>query len=523
MPLAWWQSGVIYQVYPRSFQDSDGDGVGDLPGVIGRLDYLAWLGVDAVWLSPIFRSPMRDAGYDVADYRDVDPLFGTLADADRLIAEAHARGLRVLLDFVPNHTSSDHPWFIDARSSRASAHRDWYVWRDPAPGGGPPNDMESEFRGPAWTLDAATGQYWYHSFLPEQPELDWRNPRVREAMLDVLRFWFARGIDGFRVDVLWMIAKDDWPWRDGAVGPGPGIGPANPRNALGHGDGPEIQARLRELRDVADEFEDRVLVGEVYADPARLARYYGEAGRGAHLPFNFALVGVPWQAPAVRDVIATYEAALPAGGWPNWVLGNHDQTRVASRLGAAQARVAAMLLLTLRGTPTIYQGDELGLPDADVAPGRVVDVAGRDPQRSPMPWTVGPHAGFSVEDPWLPMHADAGTRSVEAQRDEASSTLTLHRRLLALRRASAALHAGRWEPVGAPDGIVAYDRIHGDERLRVLLNLTSDPVDVPLAAPRGTWLGALSTGDAGIAGRELRETIRVSGDEGVILRAAESG
>jgi alpha-glucosidase len=511
----WWQTGVVYQVYPRSFRDTDGDGVGDLPGVIEGIDHLAWLGVDAIWLSPIFRSPMRDYGYDVADYLDVDPLFGTLADADRLIAEAHARGLRVLLDFVPNHTSSDHPWFADARSSRDAAHRDWYVWRDPAPGGGPPNDLVSQFGGPAWTLDEATGQYWYHSFLPEQPELDWRNPAVREAMLDVMRTWFARGVDGFRIDVLWMIAKDEAPWQDAPVGPGPAGTILDPRNALEHGDGPGMEPLLEALRDVADEFPDRALVAEVYMPPERLVRYYGTGGRGAHLPFNFALVTLAWDAPTIRAAIGAYEAALPAGAWPNWVLGNHDQPRVATRVGAAQARVAAMLLLTLRGTPTLYYGDELGLPDAHVPPDRIVDVAGRDPARSPMPWTRDePGAGFSAGDPWLPMVDGAAALSVEAQRADPTSMLALHRRLLAVRRASPALHAGSLELLDAPRGVVAFDRRHGGEQVRVLLNLTSELAVVPVD---GAWTCLAGT-RPGAEGTGIRGDVPLAGDEGVVLR-----
>jgi alpha-glucosidase len=495
--------------------------VGDLPGVVAHLDHLTWLGVDALWLSPIMRSPMCDFGYDVSDYRDVDPLFGSLADADRLIAEAHARGMRVVLDFVPNHTSSDHAWFVDARSGRDSEHRDWYVWRDPAPDGGPPNGMQSQFRGPAWTLDEATVQYWYHSFLPEQPDLDWRNPAVREAMFDVMRFWFARGIDGFRIDVLWMIAKDDWPWRDDPIGKGPGSLGGDPTGALEHGDGPDMEARLRELRDVADEFPERVLVGEVYMEPRRLVRYYGAEGRGAHLPFNFALVTEPWTAEAIGAAVAVYEAALPANAWPNWVLGNHDQPRVATRLGAAQARVAAILLLTLRGTPTLYYGDELGLPDATVPPDRVVDVAGRDPERSPMPWSAGePNAGFSTAEPWLPLVEDAAARSVEALRDDPGSILRLHRRLLELRRSSPALHAGTWIPI-APgtaqrDGLVAYDRTHGADRVRVLLNLTHAPLDVQLP---GRWTVAVGT-DPAREGATLEGVVRLADDEGLVLRPA---
>jgi alpha-glucosidase len=509
----WWETAVLYQVYPRSFQDSNGDGTGDIAGIEARLDHLEWLGVDAVWLSPVFRSPMRDFGYDVSDYRDVDPVFGSLADLDHLVEQAHARGLRVLLDFVPNHTSSEHPWFREARGSRDAPTRDWYVWRDGAPGGGPPNDMLAQFGGSAWSFDETTGQYWYHSFLPEQPDLDWRNPQVRAAMLDVLRFWFDRGIDGFRIDVLWMIAKDDWPWRDGPVGPGPDGPGGDPRNALAHGDGTDIRPRLRELRAVADAYPGRLLIGELYLPPERLVRYYGEAGTGVHLPFNFALVLVPWTAPAITAAIEAYEIALPSGAWPNWVLGNHDQSRIASRAGAAQARVAAMLLLTLRGTPTLYYGDELGLPDVPVPPARVVDVDGRDPQRSPMPWDTGPHAGFSTAEPWLPLTPSPDTLSVAVQRADARSILTLHHRLLALRREEPALLSGARLPLAAPDGILAYDRVLDGRVVRVVLNLTHEPVAVPCP---GHWTVRLSTA-LDRAGTRERDDIRLRADEGVML------
>ncbi|HYO43465.1 MAG TPA: alpha-amylase family glycosyl hydrolase [Candidatus Limnocylindrales bacterium] len=515
----WWRRGVVYQVYPRSFRDSDGDGIGDLPGLIERLDHIASLGVDAAWLSPVFRSPMRDFGYDVSDYRDIDPVFGTLADADRLIAEAHARGVRLVLDFVPNHTSSDHPWFLDARSSRDAAHRGWYVWRDPAPGGGPPNDMTSAFGGPAWTLDEATGQYWYHSFLPGQPDLDWRNPAVREAMLDHLRFWFDRGVDGFRIDVLWMIAKDEGPWLDGTLDvPGVVAGRpgGDPRKALEHGDGPAMDTLLVELRKVADAYPDRVLIGEVYMEPARLVRYYGPDGRGAHLPFNTALITLPWEAGPVRAAIEAYEAALPAFAWPNWVLGNHDQARVATRVGAAQARVAAMLLLTLRGTPTVYYGDELGLPDVPVPRTRVVDVAGRDPERSPMPWTTGPGAGFTTGEPWLPITDDLATFSVEAQARDPRSMLALHRALLALRRAELALNVGDWAAADGPQGVVAFDRwVDGGTRFRVLLNLRSETVPVPVD---GAWSVGLSTGMDIEPGTRVEGAVELRADEGLVLR-----
>ncbi len=513
----WWVTAAIYQVYPRSFQDTNGDGVGDLPGITSRLGYLAWLGVDVVWISPVFRSPMRDFGYDVSDYRDVDPLFGTIADLDDLVSEAHRLGLRVVLDFVPNHTSSDHPWFRAARADRLAPTRDWYVWRAPGADGGPPNDMLAQFGGPAWTRDETTGEYWYHSFLPEQPDLDWRNPDVRAAMLDVLRFWFSRGIDGFRIDVLWMIAKDDWPWLDGSVGPGPATGSGDPRNALGHGDGPAIPAYLRELREVADAWGERLLIGELYLPPRQLARYYGADGPGIHLPFNFALVSVAWNATAIMAAIAEYEAALPDGGWPSWVLGNHDQPRTASRVGIRQARVAAMLLLTLRGTPTIYYGDELGLVDVPVPPERVMDVDGRDPQRSPMPWGSGSNAGFTTGIPWLPM-ADASDLSVEAQRSDDTSMLTLHRRLLALRRGEPRLREGAWTPVPAPDGILAYDRTLDGARIRIVLNLTGQPVRVPMP---GIGVVRLSTA-LDREGEVVTDELSVRGDEGIILSPGSS-
>jgi alpha-glucosidase len=509
----WWVTASIYQVYPRSFQDTDGDGIGDLPGITSRLDYLAWLGIDVVWISPVFRSPMRDFGYDVSDYRDVDPLFGTLVDLDGLVAEAHRLGLRVVLDFVPNHTSSDHPWFRAARADRQALNRDWYVWRAPAEDGSPPNDMLAQFGGPAWTLDKASGEYWYHSFLPEQPDLDWRNPRVRAAMLDVLRFWFSRGIDGFRIDVLWMIAKDDWPFRDGPVGPGPATGTGDPRNALGHGDGPAIQGYLRELRDVADAHGERLLIGELYLPPKQLARYYGDDGRGVQLPFNFTLVSVPWDAVSIATAIAEYEAALPDGGWPSWVLGNHDQPRIASRVGSRQARVAAMLLLTLRGTPTLYYGDELGLPDVPVPPERIVDVDGRDPQRSPMPWGPGPNAGFTTGMPWLPMAADARILSVGAQRSDDQSMLALHHRLLRLRRSETALREGTWTPCPAPDGTLVYDRTLGDARLRIVLNLTGEPVSIAMP---GEWAVRLSTA-LDRDGELVIDELRARADEGLVL------
>ncbi|HEY6816299.1 MAG TPA: alpha-amylase family glycosyl hydrolase, partial [Croceibacterium sp.] len=326
----WWERGVVYQVYPRSFQDSDGDGIGDLAGIERRLDYVATLGVDAIWLSPVFPSPMADFGYDVSDYCGIEPMFGTLADFDRLLAAVHARGLRLLLDFVPNHSSDRHPWFVESRAGRDSPKRDWYIWRDAAPGGGPPNNWISDFGGPAWSWDEATGQYYLRAFLPEQPDLNWRNPALKAAMLDVLRFWFDRGVDGFRVDVLWHIVKaeglpDNPPnphWR-------PGINERDRVIQLHSTDQPEAHAISAEMRAVADSYGDRVLIGEIFLPNDRLARWHGTPDAPqVHLPFNFALVENDWDAERLGPLIAEYEASLPPWGWPNGVLGSHDAPRI---------------------------------------------------------------------------------------------------------------------------------------------------------------------------------------------------
>ena len=506
---AWWKQGVIYEIYPRSFQDSDDDGIGDLPGIRRRLDHLVALGVDAIWISPFYPSPMADFGYDVADYCDVDPRFGTLADFDALLADAHARGLRLILDFVPNHSSDRHPWFRQSRSSRDDPKRDWYLWRDPGPGGGPPNNWLSNFGGPAWTFDAATGQYYAHAFLKEQPDLNWRNPAVRAAMYEAMRFWLRRGVDGFRVDVIYHLVKDAG-FRDNPLNPDfvAGADPAHRLLPLHTIDQPEVQEIVVEMRRVLDEFNDaqsnRVLIGETYLPIARLMAYYGcnDEGvlEGAQLPFNFHLIGAHWQAASIDRLVREYEAALPAGAAPNWVLGNHDKPRIASRVGAAGARLAALLLLTLRGTPTLYYGDELGMTDVPIPPAEVQDPfernepgkgLGRDPQRTPMPWSAGPNAGFTSGRPWLRLGDDAASRNVEAQWQDDGSMLQLYRRLLALRRRSSALHAGAWEPVAVAGDLLAFARVHGAERVLVLLNFGNRPVAVPaglVPASAALWL-----------------------------------
>lgn len=527
-PHLWWQRGVIYQVYPRSFQDTDGDGVGDLEGIRRRLEYLEWLGVDAIWISPFYPSPMVDFGYDVADYTGVDPLFGTLDDFDRLLADAHARGLRVICDLVPNHTSDQHPWFVEARSSRTSPKRDWYLWRDPAPDGGPPNNWVSEFGGRAWTLDEATGQYYYHAFAPQQPDLNWRNPEVRRAMYDAMRFWLDRGVDGFRVDVMWHMVKDR-QFRDNPPNPDYVAGAMSPYNALiptYSADQPEIHEVVAEMRGVLEEYDERLMIGEIYLPVDRLVDYYGRDGDGAHLPFNFHLIGVPWEAREIELVIDRYEGALPENAWPNWVLGNHDQRRVASRIGRAQARVAAVLLLTLRGTPTIYYGDELGMHDVEIPPERAVDVRetrvpgrgfGRDPYRTPMQWDRSRHCGFTTApEPWLPLPADAGEHSVEAERNNPASFLSLYRRMLELRRRSPALSVGSFAPLPADGSVLAYLREEGGRRFAIVLNFASAPArwTVPDEV-RGARV--VLTASALPFEAELAGEVEIPGDEGLVL------
>ncbi len=490
---AWWQRGVIYQIYPRSFQDSDGDGVGDLNGIARRLDHLVALGVDAVWISPVYPSPMADFGYDVADHCDIDPVFGQLSDFDRLLAVAHARGLRVILDFVPNHTSDRHPWFQESRRSRDDPRRGWYVWRDPAPGGGPPSNWLSEFGGPAWTLDETTVQYYYHAYLPEQPDLDWRDPEVRAAMLDVLRFWFRRGVDGFRVDAIHHLIEDQ-ELRDNPPNPDwrPGMSPARSVIRMRTMDQPEVHDAIAAMRRVADEFGDRaggrVMIGEAYLPIDRMMAYYGADLTGFQLPFNFHLIFAEWRPAALAALIETYEAALPPGAWPNWVLGNHDRKRVASRIGPEQARVAAMLLLTLRGTPTIYQGEEIGMRDVPIPPELVQDPwernvpgigLGRDHVRTPMPWTGDPDGGFTTGRPWLPLGERNLDATVAAQSGDPRSMLSLYRALLRLRRDESALAVGSFEPVAATDRILAFRRVQQGRRLLVALNMSDDPAELP--------------------------------------------
>jgi alpha-glucosidase len=477
---AWWQRAAIYQIYPRSFADANGDGVGDLRGIASRIDYLADLGVGAIWLSPIFRSPMADFGYDVADYRDIDPLFGTLDDLDRLVADCHARGIRLVLDWVPSHSSDQHPWFMESRSSRSNPRRDWYVWRDGAPGGGPPNDWTSCFEavGGAWTLDEHTGQWYLHSFLPEQPDLNWDNPEVEAAMHDVLRFWLDRGVDGFRLDAIVRFAKDPL-LRDNAGA------------ALKHDeDWESIHDRLRGIRRVVDEYPDRMIVGEVNLYDLHRVVTFLNSGDQLHMAHNFIFAELPWSAETFRTAIDDFEALAVETAWPAWFMANHDNPRIASRFDPARARAVGLILYALRGTPFVYQGEELGLPDAEIPPDRIVDVAGRDPERAPIPWRppsqAGPGAGFTTGDPWLPLVADAESLAAERQAADPRSALSLFRRLADLRAREPVLQSGTQTMVDAGPKVLAWERGDGGDRVLVAVNF--DTAAAELAAARGGTL-----------------------------------
>jgi alpha-glucosidase len=460
MDQPWWQKAVLYQVYVRSFADSNGDGVGDLRGVIDKLDYFSWLGIDGLWLSPVTVSPDKDWGYDVADYRDVQPVFGTMDDLDELVARTGERDMRVVLDLVPNHTSDLHPWFQDARRSRDARHRNWYVWADPLPDGSPPNNWRASFdKRSAWELMPETGQMYLHSFLREQVDLNWWNEDVREAIDDVMRFWLDRGIAGFRLDVAHAIVKDR-ELRD--------IPDDYDKDVLVDID--ETFAILRRWRGLVDTYEEqRILLGETWVmDLERLAGFYGTGTDQLHLAFNFPYTFAPLEAGALRDVVDLTQAAYPRDAWPVWMLSNHDIPRFATRTcggDVRKIRCALLALLTLRGTAVLYQGDEIGLEQVDVPAGRIRDVGGRDGCRTPMPWTRD--GGWT--EPWLPFGDTA--RNVEDERNDADSILSFVRETIAMRRANSDLQSGAYEPAEAPRGVWAYRR--GADTM-IALNLSDE-------------------------------------------------
>jgi alpha-glucosidase len=521
----WWHGGVFYQIYPRSFADSNGDGAGDLQGVIDHLDHLESLGIGGIWLSPITVSPNRDWGYDVADYRDIDPDFGTLADLDRLVDEAGRRGIRILMDLVPNHTSDQHPWFVDARSGREAAHRDWYVWADPAADGGPPNNWVSIFGGPAWELDEASGQYFLHNFEKEQPDLNWWNDEVRDAFDDIVRFWWDRGVAGFRIDVCNMMIKDAL-LRDNP--PATADDPLDQQftglRSVYNTDRPEAHDILRRWRILADRYDpERLLIGETNVEKlSTLMQFYGTGRDELHGGFNFVLINAPLDAAAMRAVVEEVEATLPERAWPIWTGSNHDISRLATRWAggdAAKVRCALLILLTLRGTPFLYMGDEIGLTDGAITQEELRDrvgirfwpyYKGRDAERTPMPWADVPGGGFTEPEvtPWLPM-TDPAAGNVADQAADPDSVLCFTRRAVALRTACDDLAVGDYRSLAAPEGVWVFARGAGT---MVALNL-SDAVQ-ELTGLSGTI--ALAT-DRGREGDRTDGTLSLGAWSGVVL------
>ena len=495
----WWQRGIFYQVYPRSFMDSNGDGVGDLKGIISQLEYLTWLGVNAIWISPVYPSPMADFGYDIANFTDIDPLFGDLATFDELVKQCHQRDLKVIMDFVPNHTSDQHPWFKESRSSRDNPKRDWYFWADPRPDGSPPNNWLSIFGGSAWEWDATTGQYYLHSFLKQQPDLNWRNPAVKTAMFDVIRFWLEREVDGFRIDVANFIMKDP-QLRDNPLNPShkwtfnKSYGDYDSQLHIYDKGHPDLHTIYRDLRCLLDSYSTqspRIAIGEVQiANWKEWATYYGSNLDELHMPFNFGLLYVAWKGLAIRQIIDEIEFVLPTGAWPGYVLGSHDEFRIASRVGQAQARVAMMLLLTLRGTATIYYGDEIGMHNVEIPPEHILDrweknllEMARDPARTPMQWDSGPNAGFcsSTTRPWLPIANDYTQINVSVESQDPHSMLSLTRALIHLRSTTPALTSGNYRPLeGIAENCHAYIREFGQQRCLIVLNFSDDPQIITL-------------------------------------------
>lgn len=508
MTQPWYDGAVIYQVYPRSYADTNGDGIGDLPGVAAHLDHVAGpdgLGVDAIWLSPFYPHGGADGGYDVTDHTAVSPEYGRLTDVDRVLGDAHARGLRVILDLVLGHTSDRHPWFAGARASRTDPRRDWFLWADGRPGGGPPSNWVAEFGGSAWTHDAPSGQWFHHSFYPEQPDLNWRNPAVRAAMAEVMRFWLDRGVDGFRLDAMQYLLKDT-RLRDNP----PAVTVRTPWGAEPGGlrrrwtrDQRGVSGIVRGLRRVSDEYPDTVLLGELYGPADRVAAAFGgPRGNGVHLALDHQLAKSAWDAAAFRRAIAAAERCLPAPRAPTWAFSNHDLSRHATRWGVARTRVAALILLTLRGTIGLYQGEEIGM--VDVAPGRpgaaspwsTKDRAGRDPARSPVDWA-----------------------EIARQHTDPTSLLAFYRALIGLRRASPALRHGTLSLLrDLPPGVLGYARAAGAERLLLLANMGSAPARVRLPIPRDPDLVIGTASPA--APRVERGQLVLGPDEGLLLRVS---
>ena len=497
-----WDKRVIYQIYPRSFKDSNKDGIGDLNGITDKLSYLKELGIDAIWLSPIYKSPMRDFGYDISDYYDIDPIFGNINDFDNLIKSAHKLDIRVLMDFVPNHTSIDHPWFKQSASGKNNPKRNWYIWRKPNKDGSPPNNWLSQFGGPAWELDKTTNEYYLHTFDVSQPDLNWRNQEVVENILDAMRYWMKRGVDGFRVDVAYYLFKDPF-FRD------------EPPNPLYKGDRPlydsllhiytialpETLSMLKKLSDVMDEFKDKFMVCEIYTFLHEIVNLYKIIDKKSFAPFNFSFIFIAWDAREQKKFIDEFDKLVGPNYFPTFVLGNHDQPRIATRVGENGARTAAMLQLTLRGIPFIYYGEELGLKNVVIPEEKVRDPMavnlkglnlGRDPVRTPMQWNESKFGGFSAVEPWLPLEKEYKERNVCTEEKDKKSFLNLYKSLIHLRKTRISLTTGKYIPLDFKnENILGFIRQKADEKTLVIVNFSDKVQKVRL--PKGNWKTILST------------------------------
>lgn len=528
----WWYGSIVYHIYPRSFYDASGDGLGDLKGIIEKLDYLAGkpdsLGVNAIWLSPFYPSPMADMGYDVSDYRNVDPAFGNLEDFDVLIDAAHHRGIRVFIDFVPNHTSDQHPWFKESRSSKDSPYRDWYLWRPAREDGSPPNNWLSVFGGSVWELDEATNEYYLHTFMKQQPDLNWDNPAVREAMKDNMRFWLARGVDGFRIDAVSWLSKDPELRSD----------PVNPQYhpdqdrylELVHNfscEGPLLFDYLNEMVDVCAEFGNRFMITEAYPDvPGEISHYlnyYEKLHHNLCAPFNFECIAFPWDATSYRGFIDKFQESLLPGQPPIYVMGNHDKPRLATRLGRPAARTAAMLLLALPGIPFIYYGDELGMGNAEVdgsvhnPTGATEEVTRRFGARTPMQWSDAKNAGFSTNKPWLPPKDDYEHYNVGKEIIEKNSIFNLYRRLIDFRKNSPALRFGSYRSIDLGDKVFGFVRELNMERFTIVLNFSDENLQIHSKTLKGTVVFSTSADEAPYS--TIKDELSLSPHEGVIISA----
>lgn len=525
LDFLWWRDGVIYQIYPRSFCDSNGDGIGDLPGIISKLDYLQKLGVDAIWLSPIYPSPDKDFGYDISDYENIDPRYGTLSDFDQLVKEAHKREIRVILDGVFNHTSDQHPWFQQSRSSQQNPFREWYYWRPPSVGGKPPNNWQSVFGGKGWNYDPATEEYYFHLFLKEQPDLNWHNPSVPSAILHVMRFWLDRGVDGFRLDVFNAYYKHkDLPDNP----PKLGIRGFDRQHHIYDISQPEMMPFLSDLRNLLNAYPEKYAIGETFLEtPENTARYVGE--NALHGAFNFDFLNQPWKADRFLRSIEEWNTLLGEDRWPNYVLNNHDEPRSTTRYRMddddAQAKLAAMLLLTLRGTPFLYYGEEIGMRDIRLSRKEIVDppgikywpiYKGRDGCRSPMQWNDKEHAGFSSEKSWLPVHPNYRYRNVENQWKYPSSLLCFYQKMIQFRKDNPVLQHGRWRPQeNYGKNTLTYFREDEVKRFLIALNFSPKELNISLPDSDKPWKFRIS--NLHFEPADLSRQIRLTGFQGVIF------